>query len=36
MKYVGTDLHKNSITVCAVEKVRGKRDVKPKFRLRNA
>ncbi len=27
MKYVGTDLHKNSITVCVIEKVRGQRKV---------
>jgi transposase len=28
MKYVGTDLHKNSITVCVMEKARGQRNVK--------
>ena len=27
MKYVGIDLHKNSITICVMEKVRGQRKV---------
>jgi len=28
MKYVGTDLDKNTITICVLEKVRGQRKVK--------
>ena len=33
MKYVGTDLHKNTITICVLEKVRGQRKVKARRTL---
>ena len=36
MKYVGVDLHKNSITLCVMVKVRGKRKVKSRRSFRCA